>query len=861
MAIDISNLSVSNTVGNYPSTTSIITSPTEFGGQTGWTTQSGRLIATLQERITISLPLPIQNFSGTVKLISGTLPPGVRLENTNLVGTPLEVARDTDFQFVLRAQNGDEISDRTFIIKVIGPDSPLWVTPEDLLAIGNNETFFIIDNQPVNFQLTAIDNDTSAGQVLDYFIGSGDGSLPPGLTLTSDGRIVGIVDPILAITKETGSGEYDTSAYDADQAAGFDFGIRSSNGFESFFYDTTTYDLAIPTRSPKKLNRYYEFTVSVSDGDTVSRRTFRIYVVGDDYLRSDNTIMQIGTGIFRADNSHIRVPIWLTPADLGYKRANNYVTIQLDIIDSNTLSGVVVYTLESGALPPGLQLDSTTGEIAGYVPYQPAVTKPYSFTIKAVRATSGEGELAESSKTFTVKILGEIDSTISWKTPADLGTINSNYISTLSVKANTTVPNAVLLYSLESGTLPPGLSLKFDGEIVGKINNFGSATNPGMTIFDNAKLKFDNNTTTIDRQYKFTIKAKDQFGFSAIEQEFKIAVSDPDDKLYSNLYMKPFLKNTLRTKYRDFINNAEIFPSDSIYRPNDKNFGLQTEIKMLAYAGIESRDIAEYTTASTKNHKRKTFRFGELKTAVAKTPGTNDVVYEVVYLEVLDPYKNSKGVARKTVDIRSKNKITADIQLQTPNGAEAAYDLSVLEIYGRSKILKNKFHAGVVVHGRSGLYKYNITNVIEVGTRTQNVEIPFEKGTIESRQFDPTYPTTLKIDSDVITIDSATDNKRYISSIDHMRDAIKELGETEKNFLPLWMRTPQGNTPKELGYILAVPLVFCKPGTASSIKNSIEFNKFNFKDFQLDIDRYVIDSTTGDSNEQYIVFGNQRYNV
>ena len=861
MAINISKLSVSNTVGNYPSTTSIITSPTTFEGTTGWTTQSGRRIATLQERITIDLPLPIQNFIGTIKLISGSLPPGVRLQNSNLVGTPLEVARDTDFQFVLRAQNGEEISDRTLIIKVIGPDSPEWVTPADLLAIGNNQTYFIIDNQPVNFQLSAIDSDISSGQVLDYFIGSGDGALPPGLTLTTDGRIIGIVDPILAITKETGSGEYDTSAYDADQAAGFDFGIRSSNGFESFFYDTTTYDLAIPTRSPKKLNRYYEFTVSVSDGDTINRRTFRIYVVGDDYLRSDNTIMQIGTGIFRADNSHIRVPIWLTPADLGYKRANNYITMQLDIIDSNTLSGVVVYTLESGTLPPGLALDTTTGEIGGYVPYQPAVTKPYSFTIKAVRATSGEGELAESSKQFTVNILGEVDSTISWLTAADLGSINSNYISTLSVKASTTVPNAVLLYSLESGTLPPGLELKFDGEIVGKINNFGSALNPGMTIFDNAELKFDNNTTSIDRQYKFKIKARDQFGFSAIEQEFKIVVSDPDNKLYSNLYMKPLLKNTLRNKYRDFINNAEIFPSDIIYRPNDKNFGLQTQIKMLAYAGIESRDISEYVAASAKNHKRKTFRFGQLKTAVAKNPGSNNVVYEVVYLEILDPYKNSKGVARKTVDIRSKNSITADTQLQTPNGAEAAYDLSVLDIYGRSKILKNKFHAGVVVHGRLGLYKYNITNSIEVETRTQKVEVAFEKGTIQSKQFDPTYPTTVKIDSDVITIDSLTDNKRYISSIDHMREAILSLGETEKNFLPLWMRTPQGNTPKELGYVLAVPLVFCKPGTADGIKNSIEFSKFNFTDFQLDIDRYVIDSTTGNSNEQYIVFGNYEYNV
>ena len=102
--------------------------------------------------------------------------------------------------------------------------------------------------------------------------------------------------------------------------------------------------------------------------------------------------MQIGTNIFTADNTHIRVPIWLTPRNLGYRRANNYVTLVLDIIDPNTILGVTSYYLISlnddnsaSTLPPGLVLDTTTGEIAGRVPYQPNVTKEYKFTVAAKR--------------------------------------------------------------------------------------------------------------------------------------------------------------------------------------------------------------------------------------------------------------------------------------------------------------------------------------------------------------------------------------------------------------------------------------------------------------------------------------------
>ena len=203
---------------------------------------------------------------------------------------------------------------------------------DSLLPVGKGDAFFVLDNQLVDFQLQAIDNDIATGQQLEYFIGSGDGVLPPGLSLSKTGKITGIVDPILALTQETGNGGFDTHGYGD---AAFDFAVKSDNGYESFFYDSVTYDTSTPTRSPKKLNRYYEFTVSVSDGDVIARRTFRIFVVGDDFLRADNTIMLVGTGTFTADNTFIRTPIWLTPANLGYKRANNYITLFLDVIDSN----------------------------------------------------------------------------------------------------------------------------------------------------------------------------------------------------------------------------------------------------------------------------------------------------------------------------------------------------------------------------------------------------------------------------------------------------------------------------------------------------------------------------------------------
>lgn len=934
-----------------------------------WTENSGTKLLTLEEQVTIApYDLPLSQPLATVKVISGVLPGGIYLDGTQLRGTPREVAKEETFTFVMRATYNGEISDRTFNIVVLGPDNPVWKTPEDLLALGNNNTYFILDSAPIDFQLEVIDSDTEAGQEIEYFLGSRSGSLPPGIKLTKDGRLVGIVDPLRAIELATATGRYDEVGFDLDEKAGFDWSIPDNNGFDSFYYDITTYDLSTPTQSPKKLNRYYQFEVSASDGDSITKRKFRIYVVGDDFLRADNTIMQVGTGTFQADITHIRVPIWITPSDFGFRRANNYVTLVLDIIDPNTISGVVSYYLKStnddgspSILPPGLELDTTSGEIAGRVPYQPAITKEYNFTVAAQRIgydadqvqllkfakeqtnaglsqlkinkfetkylekipgreftwlgrtytvlnvlstvsddydilnlttplldnippgssinlgtiTLVEEEIATSSKGFKIRLLGEVDSTIKWLTDPDFGNFSANYISTLSVKAETTVPGGTLLYTLQSGTLPPGLTLSLDGEIIGKVNSFGQPDQPGLTIFDSGNFKIDQNETRLDRTYKFTIKAQDQFGFSAIEREFTVKLADPDNKLYSNLYMAPMMTAQKRRDFADIINNSAIFAPTTLYRPNDPNFGLQKTIKMLLYPGIEAKHIREFVSKLSQNAKRKRYHIGGIKTAQAKEPGTQNVIYEIVYLDVIDPQQSTKPKkTKKQIKIANKEKILVNSSKYTVPDEYYNDALYSIDIVTRADgTVTYKFGDDLFVDTRENVFiksrnihtnniPINIAPEFNVLTRTgYQAPSPFKPGIVSSRKLRPDNPNPITVDLSGVTVDGGLDTTRYNSSTDHIKDNIRSVGETEKNFMPLWMRSSQVNQIAELGMINAIPLCYCKPGFSDGIANKLRLEDIDFSIFDFDVDRVLIDSTEGVSEEQYIVFANYDYNV
>ena len=981
-----------------------------------WTVNPGHNLGTYQESITQTIALPITT-GCTLSLISGKLPGGLRISGDNLLGTPFEVNRLKTFRFVLRAVKGNDKEDITLQITIDGADAPVWVTSEGPLPIGPNNRFYILDSSPLDFQLQVIDPDLPAGDTIEYFIADNDGELPPGITLgRTTGKLTGVVDPILALEKRSSSGYFDSNVYGSFP---FDFGVKSANGFESYYYDTTFYDYAVPTRSPKKLNRYYEFTVSASDNIVIAKRKFQIYLVGDDFLRSDNTIMQLATGLFTADNTYLRAPVWLTPSDLGYRRANNYVTLFLDVYDPTSNTGIISFTVKdsnadgsASTLPPGMSIDSTSGEIAGRIPYQPAVTTEYKFTIEALRqigskettsteslannigvgetwsgadnvafsdfadslfnglgatgwivfnevpvtqADSGDnksykainiidksvwtiengrvtstatdkadtkievgsvdylrgsflGTIANvgyktydafgatvankvvtmsfysftkrttslfnptvaKDKEFTVKLLGEVESAITWNTLATLGNLRANFVSTLNVSATSSVPNAVVLYTLDSGKLPPGLTLAIDGQLQGKVNQFGEPGKPGLTTIDKATTQttFDGATTTIDRSYVFTIKAQDQFQFSATTRTFTITTTDPDDTLYSSVSMVPLLKQAQRNTFRNFISDPTIFTPASIYRPNDDSFGLQPQIKMLAYAGIETKSIGEFVAAVAKNHKRKKYRLGAVKKAVAKNPGSNSSVYEVIYVDVIDPAEPDVGKGKTKTDftIQTNNEVTVD-QIQysvTDDNTGVGTGQGFFDLGLRGGDGLSPANTGTIsFYTRIGPVSFasggSITVELQDGTTisSQSIDDSISSDPLRLRPI----TNTIKIDSDAIKISDSNDQRKYISNITNMRDRIRAIGKNLREFYPLWMRTAQTAGQAELGFKLAIPLCYCRPGEADSIILNINNSNFNFKQLDIEIERYNIDSTDGNSNEQYVPFANYQFNV
>lgn len=862
----------------------------------------------IREEATFNKQLPVADDSGvTYTVISGQLPLGLRIEGNYLVGTPRQVSDTTTFTFCIRASLAGSISDRTFKLIVDGPDDPTFISAAGLLPIGTHKQLYTLDRTYVEYQIEAFDLDTAVGQKLNYFIASGDGSLPPGLTLSSDGLISGFVLPSPKISQADGSGTYDGSYFDK---AGYDFARRPTNGYETYLYDRVTFDYNSPAVPPTTLNLNYQFKVTLTDGNSYAQRIFKIFVVGDDQFRADNTTPNGEiVDFFTTDVSYLREPSWITKPNIGLFRANNYLTVPLalydsencifqleytnqevkvkstnvlptdNILDSNTicvdvgtstnaiqpghylvLAGVIdgaletkykIYTVASlggtiyrctispaleltipnntefyigtlSTLPKGTSFDIQTATIYGVIPYQPAITVNYNFTISATRI-GDNNDYATTSRTFTIGIIGEIDSVITWNTDSNLGSISANLISTLNVSATSTITDAVVVYSLVDGKLPPGLSLNTDGEILGKVNQFYDEQTGtlGLTRFfdtvgsQKVFTEFDNGQTTFDKQYTFTIEAKDQYDYSATTRTFTLTVSTPNSIKYSNIRAKPFLKMTQRDSWKSFINDSSIFTPNNIYRINDPNFGVQTSLSMLIYAGIETKEAATYISAIGLNHKRKRFAFGSLKVATAYLPGTKKAVYEVVYAEMKD--------------------------LSEPDGRRLPNKIKVNGVQSSSITIDN-----------------NSIDFWSTKIDALSINSP------EARRPEP----ILTVDSTGYQASNPNVNTYFPNSITNWRERLKywkdDAGNgfsAERNYLPLWMRSIQPGDNQELGFVLAVPVCYCKVGSGAEIAANIKFSGFDFKNLDYTVDRYIIDSVEEQNSDKYLVFKNDRITV
>ena len=310
-----------------------------------------------------------------------------------------------------------------------------------------------------------------------------------------------------------------------------------------------------------------------------------------------------------------------TNAQLGTFLSDNYFAFKLIGYDFD--GNVINYFVSS--LPQGITYDSTTGWITGTPMMSSPGINTYSFTAQVVKA--GNTGIVSPVFNFAFNLSLDIIGNITWVTPEDLGTIYNETLSTLKVFA---ISDTNLEYRLTSGSLPPNLTLLPNGEITGIV-----ASQP-----TDALLNVGEQTS-----FTFTIQAySPNFGIVQSSKTFTVNVyqeySQPTDILYIQAAPSINDRNILRT----LLDSEALIPTDLLYRPTDVNFGKATSVIYEHAYGIFASNIQEYIASVTQNHYWRNITLGELKTAVARD-NDNNIIYEVVYSEVIDNLVNPQGVS------------------------------------------------------------------------------------------------------------------------------------------------------------------------------------------------------------------------
>jgi hypothetical protein len=547
------------------------------------------------------------------KFLAGQLPPGIYVTSTgNLQGVP--IVTDTtnvnrSYSFSIRASDSNGlVSDRSFTM-TISNIVPPQITPR-ITALDE-----VFDGSYYSLQLDATEVNPSA--TLTWTLKNG--SLPNGLSLSSSGLLSGFILPLPEL------------------------GNSGQIGFGGAPYNEFGFDNAALYQ-----NNIYQFTIEVFDGISRDQLTYTLKVIAKDHWEADSTFDTVDSSL-TVDEDNRYLPIMITPSQsLPTVRSNSKFAFQFQAIDPN--NNAIEYALSTGAesgfdqnetvgfdttgfaqqntsIPPGLNMDPTTGWLTGVIGAQIQSVQTYTFGVYAYEVANPT--YVSDTVQYTMTILGDITNTITWDTQANLGIINNGSLSELSASA-TNHAGKPLTYSLVTNLshLPQGLELQSSGLIVGRTTFEYFSLDSNTTTVDGGSCSFDNT-------YTFTVQATTVDNTSSSTQQFTILVNNYNKVPYENIYLKALLTIDQRQMFLDIVNNTSIFPPDLIYRETDPWFGRATDIRSLFIAGLNPASVTTLANAIQTNTYNKRIEFSGVKTAQALDENFN-IKYEVVYIELAD---------------------------------------------------------------------------------------------------------------------------------------------------------------------------------------------------------------------------------
>ena len=638
-----------------------------------WNTPAGSL-GTYPANIALSTQLSASAVSPattvTYILLSGTLPSGVTINSSGLIsGTPNLVTTDITSTFTIRVtDNLANIRDRTFSMKISGVAIPEFTTPEGSILNTLDSTWIqlpILYSNPDSTNIVVVELQ--------------EGTLPPGLEINDAGVIRGYARPplvnitlnqvqtnatVTAATTNlitcTTTNEFTigrpvvfTSTAFGNIVEGTTYYIKTINSSTTFTISATqngdvfpliagtgSMTVTLPAISVGQPTiRTYSFVlrlVSALGGDTAS---YTITVVnqntpvsqgGPGYTPNSRipTILNTRPLTYNLNDSDPYYGYYILPpvsptvnATIGTIKSGEYFAFKIigHDFDGNTLEYDYI------DLPSDLTGDTNTGWITGTPTLNSVGLSTYSFAVNVYKA--GNPSILTTNFNFTYNVSNEITDTIVWVTDSDLGTIFNGTISTLSVNA---IADSELSYRIVSGSLPPNLLILDNGEITGRV-----ADQPTDTL-----LEQDAQTT-----FTFTVQAFSKL-YSVVQstKTFTVTVIQEYTQPTDTLYIKAAPSVNDRNIINNLLTNTTLIPEAMLYRPDDQYFGKATNVTYEHAYGIYASDIDEYLAAVTRNHYWRNITLGEIKTAVAKN-SAGEIIYEVVYSEVIDNLVNPAGVS------------------------------------------------------------------------------------------------------------------------------------------------------------------------------------------------------------------------
>lgn len=210
--------------------------------------------------------------------ISGNLPGGLYItRDGELRGIPTvlsSVGQTSTSSFTVRATNPNgNIADRSFSLTISNINGPQISPRPNLIGAWFDGNF-------LDYQFNSVNDNPNAIQTWSII----DGDIPPGTTFSSTGRLSGYVDIIAANITEL--------------------------GYEAAPNESVVFD-ALPISADK----YYNFTVQVSDEQKVDTINVRLLIVSKGNFTADNSITLINNTFISVDADNKYRPIILNNPD------------------------------------------------------------------------------------------------------------------------------------------------------------------------------------------------------------------------------------------------------------------------------------------------------------------------------------------------------------------------------------------------------------------------------------------------------------------------------------------------------------------------------------------------------------------